>query len=135
MKMLLRVLVGLVVAGIVIFFGGLVFLHLLLDRTREFRAQAKIGQPIVQAIEHYRKQTGEYPPSLAVLAPNYLKEAPPISEWSHHTSRGWDYRIVANDSQVTFNLLYYMGKGGVWYAPPNWYGSDNGHEKVILRND
>ena len=70
------------------------FLHALLDRTREFKAQAKLGQPIVRAIEEFRKQTGNYPPSLAELAPKYLPIAPDTIDLSKSKDTGWEYRMI-----------------------------------------
>ncbi len=113
---------------------GFLVLHALFDRTREFRAQAQAGQPIVRAIEDYHKQTGTYPPSLADLAPKYLAIAPDIPDQSQHKFIGWDYHIVTNGTAVSYSLMYYMGRGGVEYKPPNWIGNDEGHQTVVLSN-
>ncbi|HEX5400545.1 MAG TPA: hypothetical protein VFY06_15970 [Verrucomicrobiae bacterium] len=113
---------------------GLFVLHTLIDRTREFRAQAEAGQPIVRAIEDYHRQTGSYPASLTDLAPKYLPTAPDIANESQHKHVGWDYRLVTNGAVVSYRLLYYMGRGGVEYDPPNWIGNDEGRKKIILSN-
>ena len=104
------------------------------SRTSEFKAQALAGQPIVRAIEDYRKQTGSYPPSLAALTPKYLATVPDIPDESQHKFTGWDYRIVTNGTAISFSLRYYMGRGGVEYQPPNWIGNDEGHTTVVLSN-
>ena len=122
-----------VVVGVVV--CGFVGLSLLLSRTLEFRAQAGRGQPIVRGIEEFKKQTGAYPASLADLVPKYLPDAPDIADWPNHKFRGWDYRTVTNGVPVSYSLRYYMGRGGVEYEPPVWFGNDEGHRTVLLRND
>jgi hypothetical protein len=54
-------------------------LQLLVSRTREFHAQARLGQPIVQAIGQFKGDTGDYPSSLANLYPKYLRRRGHIS--------------------------------------------------------
>jgi len=105
------------------------------SRTGEFKAQAQAGQPIIRAIEEFRKQTGSYPASLADLAPKYLPTLPDTPDESQHKFTGWEYRTVTNGVAVTFTLRYYMGRGGIEYEPPVWYGNDEGHKTVLLRND
>ena len=102
------------------------------NRTRQFRAQAMLGQPIVQAIERCRHDTGQYPQSLASLVPTYLKQAPDIVDRESSKYTGWDYRTITNETEVTYTLRYCMGRGGVEYEPPNWYGNDEGRRKIIL---
>lgn len=131
----LRVL--LIVAGAFVLMSicGVAGLRLMLSRTREFRAQAQAGQPIVQAIDQFRKQTGSYPPSLAALAPKYLPTVPDVPNESQQKFSGWDYQTVTNGMAVSYTLRYYMGRGGVEYEPPNWIGNDEGHRTIILRNN
>jgi hypothetical protein len=105
------------------------------SRTGEFRAQAQAGQPIVRAIEEFRKQTGGYPASLTNLAPKYLRTVPDTPDESQHKYTGWEYRMVTNGVAVTYTLRYYMGRGGIEYEPPVWFGNDEGHKTVLLRND
>jgi type II secretory pathway pseudopilin PulG len=97
------------------------------DRTREFKAQAQAGQRIVQAIEDYRKKTGNYPASLADL------DLKPLPTTVNGPGR-WEYMRVTNWSGISFSLDYFMGKGGVQYLPPMWYADDDGHETIILTN-
>ena len=85
--------------------------------TDEFEAQAKLGQPIVRAIEDYLKQTGTYPGSLDELP---LKTS------------GWTYMTFVDDTQVTYELRYSMGQGDVVYIPSSWLVQDKGH--TILLN-
>jgi hypothetical protein len=118
-------------ACIVIFF----VLRALVDRTGAFRAQAKAGQPIVRAIESYRKQTGNYPTSLVDVVPKYLETIPDMPDESHQIFNGWDYQIVTNHAKQSYSLRYYMGRGGVEYKPPVWYGNDEGTRTVILKNE
>jgi type II secretory pathway pseudopilin PulG len=120
---------GLIVALI---FCGL--LSLRFSRTREFRAQAQVGQLIVQAIDEYRKQTGNYPALLADLAPKYLPIAPDLPDEPNHKFTGWDYRVVTNQTAVSYSLKYYLGRGGIEYEPPNWIGNNEGTRTVILSN-
>src|SRR5437773_11697957 len=94
------------------------------SRTPEFVAQAQAGQPIVGAIDQYRKQTGSYPAALSDLVPKYLAAAPDVPDRSKNKFTGWDYSPVTNGSVVSYSLRYYMGKGGVEYEPPNWIGND-----------
>jgi type II secretory pathway pseudopilin PulG len=94
------------------------------NRRAEFLAQAKAGQPIVKAIEDFRKETGEYPSSLAVLVASH----PQIK------IAGWEYAATTNGASISFSLRFYMGKGGVEYEPPNWIGNDEGNRTVILMN-
>jgi hypothetical protein len=122
------VLVAMVVVG---FLG----LHLLVSRTFEFRAQAHRGQPIVRAIEDFKKQTGFYPVALADLVPKHLPIAPDIPNYPNHKYQGWEYRTVTNGGAVTYSLRYYMGRGGVEYEPPVWFGNNEGHRSVLLRNN
>jgi hypothetical protein len=107
------------------------------DRQTRFNntAQAMAGQPIVRAIEEFRKQTGSFPSSLTDLAPKYLPTVPDRPDESQHKFIGWEYRMVTNGVAVTYTLRYYMGRGGIEYEPPVWYGNDEGHRTVLLRNN
>ena len=125
-----RLLLLLLVVGAI----ALSILHILVDRTREFWAQAEAGHPIVRAIEDYYKQTGVYPTSLVDLAPKYLPAVPDMPDESRHKFIGWDYRIVTNGMVVSYRLRYSMGRGGIEYKPPNWIGNNEGRERIILRN-
>lgn len=109
----------------------ILILHLTVDRSRSFRAQAQRGQPIVRAIEQFKKHTGGYPGSLAILSPEYLPTPPETPNEADPKSKGWDYYLVTNGSMTTFRLSYYMGKGGVYYQPPRWVGNDEGHESIL----
>ncbi|MDI6739524.1 MAG: hypothetical protein QME74_04075 [Candidatus Edwardsbacteria bacterium] len=102
------------------------------SRNGEFRAQAQAGQPIIRAIEEFRKQTGSYPASLADLVPKYLPAVPDVPDASKRKFEGWEYHTVTNNEAVSYSLRYYMGKGGVEYEPPNWVGNDEGRRTVIL---
>jgi len=94
------------------------------SRSAEFKAQPEAGQPIVRAINSYYKQTGNFPPSLAALMPQYLPTVPDRRDKLQHKFSGWDYCLVTNGKTVSFRLRYYMGRGGVEYQPPNWIGND-----------
>ena len=113
---------------------GMLALRAGFSRTRQFRAKARSGQPIVRAIEDFRKDTGAYPVSLVDLAPKYLSSVPETADWSHDKYDGWDYCTVTNGESVTYILRYYMGRGGVEYMPPVWSGNDEGHWTVLLKN-
>ena len=83
----------------------------------EYKAQAKLGQPIVRAIEDYYTQTGSYPTSLDALSQKY-------SGWTYETStetatNGW------------YALRYRFSKGGVEYEPHRWIGGDKGHYVLL----
>jgi hypothetical protein len=121
---------GLVLAGVCY---GLLFLAF--DRTHEFRAKAREGQPIVRAIEQFRIQTGRYPASLTDLAPKYLPTVPELPDESQHKFSGWEYQTATNGEAVSYRLSYYMGRGGVEYEAPNWIGNDEGHTTVVLRDE
>ena len=121
--------------GILITICVYCFFYLKVDRTPEFRAQAKIGQPIVQAIEAYYKQTGSYPDSLTNLAPKYLGTLPDVADPEHGNVSGWDYHIVAGDKSYTYSLRFYMGRGGVEYMSPNWIGNDEGRRTILFKNE
>ncbi len=97
--------------------------------------QAQVGQPIVRAVEAFRKQTGNYPASLEDLVPKYLPKVPDRPDESQHKFSGWEYRVITNGVAHTYTLRYYMGRGGVEYEPPVWYGNDEGHRTVLLKND
>jgi hypothetical protein len=118
----------------VVLFGYL-GLRLLFDRTREFKAQAKAGQPIVRAIEEFKKRNGGYPASLADLVPKYLPTVPDLPDESNHKFTGWEYRTVTNGVAVSYSVRYDLGRGGVEYEPPKWIGNDEGHRTVILSNE
>jgi hypothetical protein len=126
-----KVVFILLTAGVVGFFT----LRVLFDRTREFRAQALAGQPIVRGIEEFHKQAGSYPASLTDLVPTYLSAVPDTPDRSQGKYTGWEYRTLTNGVNVTYTLRYYMGRGGIEYEPPVWYGNDEGHRKVLFRND
>jgi len=103
-----------------------------LDRTKEFQAQAKAGQPLIQAIEAFRKDTGNYPASLSQLTPKYLPEvANDVADRKHKFS-GWEYSTDTNmNGIVSYSLYYFMGKGAVMYYPTNWISDDDGYRKPI----
>jgi len=105
------------------------------NRTHAFLAQAQTGQPIVRAIEEYRKQTGNYPASLTNLVPTFLAKIPDTVDKSRHKFSGWEYRPITNDVRPSYILRYYMGRGGVEYKPPNWIGNDEGDQTIILKNE
>ena len=130
---LFTVIGSLVILGVC----GIFVPRLMFDRTREFRAQAQVGQPIVRAIEEFRKQTGNYPSSLTDLVPKYLPRLPdPDMPRRHrHISYVWDYYTVTNGTAVSYNLNCFMGKGGVDYDPPVWQGNDDGHKIFLFRNE
>jgi hypothetical protein len=120
------------VALVAVGFAGL---YLAISRPFQFREQVRRGQPIVRAIEEFKRQTGEYPVTLADLLPKYLPEAPETSDRPNRKFQGWDYQTVTSGVTVTYSLRYYMGKGGVEYEPPVWFGNDEGRRSVLLRND
>ena len=104
------------------------------SRTAEFRARAKAGQPLVRAIEAFRRDTGHYPTSLHELVPKYFPGFPSIPSDPRargSDSDGWEYYTRGTDS---YSLYYFMGKGGVEYDPPNWIGDDDGNRKVLSLN-
>ena len=76
----MRVLVAVGVLALLGFIG----LLLLFSRTFEFREQARRGQPIVRAVDEFKKQTGEYPASLADLVPKYLPTITDIPDESQN---------------------------------------------------
>jgi hypothetical protein len=121
-------LLPLYLAGMIMFLSGC-------GRTDEFRAQAQVGQPIVRAIEAFRKQTGSYPASLADLTPKFLPKVPDMPDGSPHKIRVWEYRTVTNGMVVSYTLRYYMGRGGIEYEPPIWFGNDEGDRTILLRNE
>jgi hypothetical protein len=102
------------------------------DRSKAFQAQVKAGEPLVEAIEAFRRDTGQYPASLPQLAPKYLPEvASDVSDRKHKFS-GWEYLTDTNyDRMVSYSLYYYMGKGAVMYQPTNWISDDDGHREII----
>ena len=124
-----------IVAGLLLAFGGLAGVRWAFGRERQFREQAERGQPIVRAIEDFRKETGSYPASLADLAPKHLATVPEIPDRSQHKYTGWDYRTVTNGAAVSYSLRYYMGRGGIEYEPPHWIGNNEGSRKIILTNE
>jgi hypothetical protein len=130
-----RILLLVAAAFLILGVCGLGALRLMFSRTREFRAQALLGQQIVRAIEDFRKQTGSYPASLVDLAPKYLPTVPEMPDKSRNKFGGWDYRSKTNGLGVYFSLRYYMGRGGVEYRPPYWIGHDEGNQTLILRNE
>ena len=132
---IIRISVVVVCFILVLAVCGIIALRLLLSRTREFRAQARAGQPIVRAVEDFRKQSGSYPSSLTNLVPQYLPTLPDIQQEGHYKRGSWEYRVVTNGTSVSYSLRSYMGRGGVEYEPPIWTGNDDGHRTVLLRND
>jgi hypothetical protein len=91
---------------------------------------AQAGQPIVQAIQDYHKQTGSYPPSLFALMPKYLADFPPIPHQPYAKFFGaWDYRVLKHYDEVYFTLSMYMDDGNkVTYEWPYWF-----KDEVIAR--
>src|ERR1017187_7642420 len=79
-------------------------------RTGEFKSQAKLGQPIVRAIEDYHTQTGSYPPSLDALPQKYS---------------GWTYETFTNGTVIFYALKYRIGQGDVEYEPSGSVGGSN----------
>lgn len=115
------------------FFAGFLWIaaHTPPNRTAEFQKQAKAGLPLVRAIEQFRTDTGHYPAALPELAPKYLPEVASEPGDLKHKFSGWEYYTVTNGATVSYNLYYFMGKGGVYYLPPNWVGDDEGHQIVL----
>ena len=128
-----RVLLMVVAALFVLAVCGLVAVEL--SRTRKFRAQARVGQPIVRAIEDYRKQWGRYPASLRELSPQYLATVPEIRKEGQYKYGSWEYRLVTNGAVVSYRLRSYMGRGGVEYESPHWIGNHEGSRKIVLSNE
>lgn len=127
----------LVIAGslFVLAVCGPIALRLMFSRTRVFRAQAHVGQPIVRAIEDFRKHTGSYPATLTELSPQYLTTLPEIQEDGHYKYGSWEYRLITNGAAVGYSLRSYMGRGGVEYQPPHWIGINEGSRKILLSNE
>jgi hypothetical protein len=100
------------------------------DRMGEFQAHAKAGEPLIQALEAFRKDTGHYPASLTELAPKYLPEVAPESH-DQHKFGDWEYLTETNGERVSYSLYYFMGKGAVQYQPTNWTANDDGHVRPI----
>ena len=135
MRTFLRVVLGVAITLALLLVGGFVSLRILLDRTREFRAQAQLGKPIVRAIEQYKQDSGAYPSALSALVPTYLASIPEIPDEAEGELEGWDYRTQTNGTAVTYSLSYYMGRGGVEYEAPVWVGNDEGRRKVLFKNE
>lgn len=129
----MRISLGLAGSCLLVGICGLLLLNLMFSRTPEFRAQAQAGQPIVRAIEDFRKDTGNYPTSLADLVPKYLPALPEMADLARHKYDGWNYERVTNGGRISCRLSYYMGRGGVVYEPPVWYGIDEGRKRVLFR--
>ena len=127
---LLRTLVVIGLAGA----SGMVALRLFFSRAGEFRAKAREGQPIVRAVEEFRRQTGAYPQSLADLVPRFLPTLPELPDRAQHKFDGWDYYPVSNGTSTSFRLRYYLGRGGIEYEPPRWIGNDEGRRTVLPSN-
>ena len=87
----------------------------------EYKAQAKLGQQIVRAIEDYYTQTGSYPTSLDALSQKY-------SGWTYDT---YTYQNSTNGAEISYMLRYRFGKGGVEYEPHRWIGGDKGHYVLL----
>jgi hypothetical protein len=122
-------------AGLLLAYIGLAGLRFAFGRERHFREQAKLGQPIVRAIEDFQKETGSYPTSLVELVPKHLSTIPEIPDPSQHKYHGWEYRSITNGAAITYSLRYYMGRGGIEYEPPHWIGNNEGTRKIILTNE
>jgi hypothetical protein len=105
------------------------------SRPYKFRAQAQAGQPIVRAIEDFHRQTGRYPSTMAELVPKYLASLPELADRANYNYTGWEYTPSTSGTTASYQLRYYLGRGGVEYHPPNWIGDDEGTRKVILTND
>ena len=90
-------------------------------RKDEYKAQAKLGQPIVNAIVDYQTQTGNYPTSLDALPQKY-------SGWTYET---YTYKNSTNGAEISYMLRYRFGKGGVEYEPNRWIGGDKGHYVLL----
>src|ERR1017187_7494057 len=108
----MRILLVVVASFLILCVCGILILRLMFSRTREFQAQAQLGQPIVRAIEECRKQRGAYPNSLADLVPKYLLTVPELPDESKNKFSGWDYRTVTNGMVVSYSLTCFMGRGG-----------------------
>lgn len=130
-----RILLMLVCGSCVLAICSLVALRLMFSRTREFRAQARIGQPIVRAIEDFREQTGSYPNSLSELSPQYLATQPEIQQEGRYKRGSWEYHLVTNGTAVSYSLRAYMGRGGVEYQAPHWIGNDEGNRTILLSSE
>ncbi len=103
-------------------------------RTWAFRDRAHAGQPIVRAIEAYRKGTGRYPEKLADLVPRYLSATPDLPDTERRKYTGWEYHVVTNADAVSYRLRSYLGHGGVEYQPPQWIANDEGDITILLTN-
>ncbi len=108
--------------------------RLFFDRTQEFRLQAKMGQPIIKAINQFKNDTGQLPSSLTNLYPKYLPRLPDLPDKQARKLSGWEYFPVTNGPETTFVLRFYMGRGGVEYMPTNWFGNTEGQRKVLKLN-
>ena len=114
--------------------GGGLTLRLLFDRTREFKAKAREGEPIVTAIESFIHDAGRPPDSLRELVPQYLPSLPPLQDYSNRVFFAWDYSVVSNRSGVSYTLGHFMGKGGVRFEPPYWVGNDEGRRIPLFKH-
>jgi len=91
------------------------------SQRRVSKAQAKLGQPIVRAIEDYYTQTGSYPTSLDALPQKH-------TGWTYET---YTYQNSTNGAVISYMLRYRFGRGGVEYEPNRWIGGDKGHYVLL----
>jgi hypothetical protein len=75
------------------------------------------AQPVIDALEKYRQETGKYPDTWVKLIPNYLKELPKDTD-------GLRYSYLYNESKNMFVLEFtYDGTGVVGITECNYYSN------------
>ncbi len=106
-------------------------------KTRQHQATAKALMPLVQAIEAYKTDHGEYPETLEKIIPDYLEsepQLPDVADGLWYKRRDYYYKSEFFDSIMPRE--YYLAVGinseamlqrdeELGYYPTRWRTSDN----------
>ena len=108
---------------------------------RKARAGYKAAEPVIVALEKFRKELGHYPTNLCQLVPDYLSDAnalhvrheikplysprseKPASQTVESASLPFSYRVEGDDYDLSFeyigpgvNTCFYSSRTGRWSA-------------------
>jgi hypothetical protein len=86
----------------------------------EYRREAN---QVLDALQSYRHDTGQFPADLAALTPRYIAELPHVPALQYHTSDGsLDYAYIPSWPQLRPVRCFSEGSTTVWRCAENLKG-------------
>ena len=86
-------------------------------------ATKRLGQTVIEALQRYQSERGDYPGSLEMLEPRYLAQVPSpqygVREWSYRTlvdEAGRSEFVLAFHANGRYPIVFYESERSAWCA-------------------